>query len=103
MPDITSIPVATCPTLTKCFSDFPGLYFLYISHVIRVEQELNTDDKELIRADNIPAATNPLNPAGKRMATIYQTKMFRFRMAIKVWSKIKQLRSFEPIRSCTRL
>ena len=38
----------------------------YISSVIKVEHVLKTDDNELINADNIPAATSPLNPTGKR-------------------------------------
>ena len=34
--------------------------------VISVEHELKTEDKELIRADSMPAATRPLTPAGNR-------------------------------------
>ena len=35
-----------------------------MSLVNKVEQELNTDASELIKAASRPAATSPLNPAG---------------------------------------
>ena len=38
-----------------------------MSTVKSVEQELNTDAKELINAANKPAATNPLKPEGKKL------------------------------------
>ena len=38
-----------------------------MSTVKRVEQELNTEANELIRAASNPAATNPLNPEGNKL------------------------------------
>ena len=40
-----------------------------MSHVIKVEHELNTDESELINAANNPATTIPFKPAGNKAPT----------------------------------
>src|SRR5690606_40726033 len=67
IPMITVLIVAICSVRTNFFSGVLGLSFLYISTVNRVEQELNTEARELIKAARRPAATKPLNPEGNRL------------------------------------
>ena len=64
-PITTITAVAICPTLTKDFSEAPGLNFEYKSMVNKVEEALKTPARELINAANKPATTIPLIPEGK--------------------------------------
>ena len=69
-PSTTKVTVVICPTRTSLRSDACGLNFLYKSQVIKVEQELKTEERELISAAKIPAIINPLKPTGRTSRTM---------------------------------
>ena len=69
IPERTTTAVAILPTLISSFSDLPGRILLYISIVNNVEQELNTEESELINAASNPPATKPRIPEGNNSFT----------------------------------